>query len=114
MSMSLIWASGCCRFNLSLHVQRFLISRLCRSRLPSLERHIHRPQFRVSSDVGYERNQIPQNANLNDADDGTTLVACQLSIPALHGNYNAATAIDTSGFMRDDRESTARWISLAN
>jgi len=56
-------------------------------------------------------NQIFQNPDLDDANDGTALVALQFSILAFHRYDNAAAAIDASGFMRNDRK---RGIKVAH
>jgi len=41
----------------------------------------------------YQRHQIPQNSNLHNADDGTTLVAGKFGVVAGHRYNNAAAAI---------------------
>ena len=54
--------------------------------------------------IGYQRNQITQNADVNDSDSCTAFVAAQFRIAPADLYDDATAAVHASRFVRDDRE----------
>ena len=52
----------------------------------------------------HQGHQIPQNADLDDADESAALVALQFGIVAADLHHDTAATIHASGFMGNDRE----------